>query len=124
MTDNGDPQRHLAVFARFGVASPKINRFGLHTGAGLVFAGLFPGRNQDVAGLAVAAVRNGDDYMRSLSLAGTRPARTEWNIELTHQAQVTSWLSLHPDIQYVIHPDTNPAVRDPLGIDLRVNISF
>jgi porin len=124
LADNNDPQRHMSVFARLAVANPRVNRFGVYTGAGVVFAGLFPGREQDVAGLAVAGVQNGDDYMRSRRLSGTRPERTEWNIELTYQAQITSWLSLHPDIQYIIHPDTNPAIRNPLGIDLRLNITL
>jgi porin len=124
LTDSDDPERRLVVFARLGAANPRVNRFALYTGAGLVFDAPFAGRNRDAAGVALAAVQNGDDDMRSLSAAGRRPTRTEWDIELTYQAQVSGWLSLHPDVQYVIHPNTDPAVANALAAALRVNISF
>ncbi len=122
LADNENPSRHLAAFIRLGASNPKVSRFGLYTGAGLVFNGPFPGRIGDAAGLAFACARNGDDYIRSRTLAGAAVSRAEWDVELTYQARFAGWLAVQPDIQYVVHPGTNPAVKNALGFDIRVNV--
>ncbi len=119
---DGDAGRNLTAFARVGAANARINRLGLFTGGGLSFAGLFPGRSRDIAGLAFAAVFNGDDYMRESALEGSPVRRAEWNLELTYQAGLLSWLDIHPDVQFVIHPSMAPSVRNALGFDLRIEI--
>jgi porin len=122
--EDDNPGRNLMAFARVGLANPRLNRLGLFAGGGLVFTGLVPGRGLDIAGLAFATAFNGDDYMKKAALESSPVRRAEWNLELTYQAHVLSWLDLHPDIQYVIHPGMNPAVRNALGFDLRVEISL
>jgi porin len=50
--------------------------------------------------------------------------RAETNVELTYRAAITGWLSVQPDLQYVVDPDTDPTRRDALAVDLRVVVSF
>jgi len=119
---DGDSGRDLTAFARVGVANPRLNRLALFTGGGISFAGLFPGRSRDIAGLAFAAAFNGDGYMRMAARAGSPVRRAEWNLELTYQSRLLSWLDLHPDVQFVIHPSMAPAVRNAFGFDIRVEI--
>lgn len=114
--------RRLLAFARLGLANPRINRLGAFVGGGLSFTGPFRGRAQDVAGVAVAAAFNGQDFLTRTALAGAPPRRAEWNAELTYQARILNWLDLHPDIQFVIHPGLAPSVRNALGFDLRVEV--
>jgi carbohydrate-selective porin OprB len=45
-------------------------------------------------------------------------------VELAYLAQVTSWLHVQPDVQYVFRPNTDPQVRNALAALLRVEISF
>lgn len=120
----GDPGRDLTFFARAGRADPRLNRLGFFAGGGLAFTGLFPGRGRDIAGLALAAAFNGDDYMKKAALAGSSLRRAEWNLELTYQARLLKWLDLHPDVQLIIHPGMASAVRSALGFDIRVEISL
>jgi porin len=119
---DGESGRNLTAFARLGAANARLNRLGLFMGGGFSFTGLFPGRSEDIAGLAFAAAFNGDDYIKMSALGGSPVRRAEWNLELTYQARLLSWLDLHPDAQFVIHPGMAPAVRNALGFDVRVEI--
>jgi porin len=120
----GDPVQGLTAFARLGWADPQVNRFDFYAGWGLVYAGLLPGREDDSVGVAVAAAFNGSDY-ESVAAANGAPAKdAEWNLEATYHARIFPWLDLQPDLQYVIHPDTDPSIPDALALDLRVEISF
>jgi len=49
---------------------------------------------------------------------------SETAIELTYLAQVTSWLAIQPDAQYVIHSDTDPHVANATVVQLRFAIMF
>ena len=122
--DGDIPGRNVMAFARVGLANPRINRLGLFTGGGLVLTGLVPGRSLDIAGLAFAAAFNGDEYMRKAVAEGSPVRRAEWNFELTYQAAILSWLGLHPDLQFIVHPGTDPGLRNAFGFDLRVEISL
>ena len=50
--------------------------------------------------------------------------RAEWNLELTYQARLLSWLDLHPDVQFVLHPSMAPSVPNALGFGVRAEVSF
>lgn len=114
----------LTLFARVGFANSKINRFGSYTGAGAVYTGLIPGRDHDQIGFAVAGAHNGSQYKKALLASGETVENSEWNFEWTYEAPLTPWLTVQPDIQYVINPDTNPAVKNALAVDIRLEISF
>ena len=124
LADDDNPERHMSVFARLGAANRKVNRLDAYLGAGVVFDGPFTGRSNDVAGLAFAVVRNGRDYMETRRLGGERTDLAEWDLESTYRARLSSWLSVQPDVQFVVHPNTNPTVASALGVDLRVSASF
>ena len=70
----------------------------------------FPGRDNDQLGIdidvAKVSSRAADlDRDTAFFTATPFPVRgTEELIELTYQAQVTPWLQLQPDLQYVINP--------------------
>ena len=124
LADNDNPERHMSVFARLGAANRKLNRLDAYLGAGVVFDGPLTGRPNDVAGLAFAVVRNGRDYMETRRLGGERTDLAEWDLEATYRARLSNWLSVQPDVQFIVHPNTNPAVASALGVDLRVSASF
>ncbi|WP_083868195.1 carbohydrate porin [Dyella ginsengisoli] len=48
---------------------------------------------------------------------------TERSIELSYLAQATNWLAVQPDLQYVVHPDTDPNVRNARVFTLRFELS-
>lgn len=119
--DPHDSDRSLSLFAQLGVGDPDVARFGRYLGAGAVLAGPFASRRQDELGLAIAVARNGRPYRQQQTPHPT--TATERSIELSYLAQTTDWLAVQPDLQYVVHPDTGPAVRNALVFTLRFELS-
>jgi porin len=118
------PSRTLSAFAQVGTASSATNRFGSYIGAGLVGTGWIPGRDADQIGLSVASARNGAAYARSQSALGQAAAHAETTIEASYLMQLTKWLTLQPDLQYVIHPDTQRSLANAWVVQLRFELSF
>ena len=119
--DPHDTRHSLSLFAQFGAGDPAVARFGRYVGAGAVLAGPFEQRRQDELGLAIAVARNGRPYRQQQAPRPT--TATERSIELSYLAQATGWLAVQPDLQYVIHPDTDPSVRNALVFTLRFELS-
>lgn len=115
-----DGERSVSLFGQFGAGDPEVARFGRYVGAGAVLAGPFASRPQDELGLALAVARNGRPWRQQAARPTTA---TERSIEVTYLAQVCDWLAVQPDLQYVVHPDTDPTVRNALVFTLRFELS-
>ncbi|PWU18534.1 MAG: hypothetical protein C5B48_14645 [Candidatus Rokuibacteriota bacterium] len=116
--------RTWRVFGQVGGADPRINRFVLYTAGGASVSGAIPGRDKDILELAVAAAHNGDPYREQQRAMGEETNRSEVVLELTYLAQVTRWLQVQPDLQYVINPNTRPRVGNALVTLIRFQLSF
>ncbi|HVY13773.1 MAG TPA: carbohydrate porin [Rhodopila sp.] len=134
-TDDGG----LSGFARIA-AAPQQDRNAVYfyLDAGATWKGTFPGRDNDVVGLAVAWA-NVSHSLRSLDLDANFDSgvdspiqSSEVVLELTYQAPITPWLTLQPDFQYVFHPggglpqanDPTQALNDAAIFGLRGTITF
>ena len=113
-----------AGFVRFGQANGRFNTFDRYLGAGASLTGFWPARIEDAIGLSVAIAFNGDEYRDAQELAGAATDAQETNLELTYRTPITDWLTVQPDIQYVINPGTDPALDNALVILLRFELSF
>lgn len=120
----GSEQQGIDAWIRFGIADGRINQLDQYLGAGLVYTGPFSGRDDDQLGLAVAVARNGDTFRRNAALVGAPVDRREINVEMTYRAQLTDWLALQPDLQYIVHPGTDPGLRNAIALGLRFEIGF
>lgn len=121
----GNDGQGLGAFVQFGLADPHRNRIGRYWGAGLQYTGLIPGRDHDVAGLAVASARNGEHFMRFMQTEEMIPVEhAETVLEATYQVEVRPWLEVQPDLQYVVHPGTDPAQNDALVAGVRVTVAI
>ena len=119
-----DPEQGLSVFARYGTAEDDFNQFKSYLGLGAVYTGPIPGRDEDQLGFAIASAENGSPYKRALAAEGSFAESRETSLELTYRAQVTPWLALQPNIQYVINPGTDPMLDDALVVGLRAEIGL
>jgi porin len=121
----GKEAQGLGAFAQFGFADPHRNQIGSYWGAGMQYTGLIPGRDHDVAGLAVASARNGEHYRRFMKAEEMTPTEhAETAIEATYVAEVLPWLEVQPDVQYIIHPGTDPTLDNALVAGVRLEVSF
>ncbi len=113
----------IAAFLQLGAGDARVNRFGSYAGAGLVALGLFPGPQNEV-GIAIASARNGSRYREQQEQLGTPAQRSETAVELSYLAQISKSVAVQPDLQYIVHPNTDPAIRNALAFLLRFEVSF
>ena len=119
-----NPSRKLSGFLQAGVGDARVNRFGSYIGAGLTAVGPIDGRPNDELGLAIASARNGGHYMEAQRQLALPVSNAETTIELTYLMQVTPWLALQPDLQYILRPGTTPDVPNALAFQLRIEMSY
>lgn len=115
---------HVAVYGRIGAANAKVSRIGLYTGGGVVHTGgLLPGRD-DAIGFAFGYARNGSDYRDAMAADGVDVTSGEQAYEITWRIPFGEHVVLQPDVQFVVDPDSNPAIKDALVVILRVELSL
>ena len=110
-------------YLRLGAASDRFNVVARYVGAGFVLSGFSVARPDDQWGLSIAMAGTGQDSRRAADSAGTPIDRAETAIEMTYRAPLTDWLTLQPDIQYVINPGADRSLEDALILGLRFEIS-
>jgi porin len=120
----GSASRGLALFARAGFANSRINEFDYHVGVGAVYVGLFDGREADVAGIALAHAHAGTEFRSVMVEEGNMVMAGELTLEFTYRGQLTPWLALQPDVQYIVHPGADAAIGAATVIGARVEVSF
>jgi porin len=106
----------LAGFAQFGWAPGDRNELARYFGGGLIYTGALPDRDADVVGLSVAHVRFSE---RVKQLDGRAH---ETAVELFYKAQLTPWLSLQPDLQFIANPGGQE--KDAVAVGLRFAVDF
>ena len=74
--------------------------------------------------MAVAAAYNSAHFIDHQHTMGTRVEGVEMALEGTSLMQLTAWLAIQPDVQYALHPNTDPAIRNALVALLRFELSF
>jgi len=116
--------RRLDGFARLGLAEPTTEEIAAAYSAGLVLRGRLLGFEDEALGLGVTSVQTGGPYRRTQAALGARVGRHETTVELTYRAQVTPWLAVQPDVQYVINPGADPALKDALVAGLRFEVAW
>ncbi|WP_329742002.1 carbohydrate porin [Dyella sp. A6] len=120
----GTAGRQLAAFAQLSVASGAADRFHRYVGVGLSLTPLFDAGADDALGLAVATVWNGRPYLRAQHALAQPVSSDERIYELTYQRSIGAHLTVQPDLQYVVHPDTRSDVPDALALQFEVQLSY
>ena len=124
MAKPGDSDGGLSGWIRVGVANGDINQVANYLGAGLVYTGLFKGRDNDEAGIAVARAGFGSGARYAGALAGRDIGPAETDLEATYRYAFKDWLNIQPDLQYVIAPDGDRRIPNALVIGLRLAFTY
>jgi porin len=106
-----DGGRGVDVFANYGFANADVNAVDNSLSGGMTVTGPFEARPHDRLGLAIGYLHISRDSMFA------RPpfnGSYELPIELTYRAQLTDWLTVQPNIQYIHNPtvEMTPTKRD------------
>lgn len=106
----------LSGWVRYGVAADDVHEIGRYFGSGLVLDNL-PGALDDSLGVAAAAAFASDAFRNRGA------SRAETSVELTYSVQVTPWLRLQPNIQYIFNPGLDAELDDALAVGCRVELA-
>jgi len=109
----------LSGFVRFGTANQDVYQADWSGSLGLHYQGLFDGRDDDTAGIAVTASHASGKY-RQINASES----SETVIEITYRAQLQPWLSVQPMLQRIFNPNMDAALRGAWVMGARVEINF
>lgn len=135
MVWRSDPEgpRAIGVFARMMGGPADRNLVSFSVNAGVTLKAPFSGRDNDTAGIGFGFAKISGSAIAFERDSNAFPIRSsETFIEVTYQAQITPWLQVQPDFEYVFNPGGGvPDPSDParrLGnaaiLGLRTNIVF
>ena len=119
LPEAADPSQGLAGFVRYGVASDKVNVLDWSGSVGLIYQGLIPERDDDIAGIAITVNHAGKPFRAS----GTFDTQ-EVDLEASYRMQVKPWLAVQPTLQYVVNPGFAQALSNALVAGVRFEIEF
>ncbi len=123
-TDRQLPARRVMLFAQFGAGDGRVNHFGRYTGIGTVMSAPIASRVNDEVGVSLAVAHNSAHFAALQNATGSRAANAEATLECTYLAVLTSRLAIQPDLQYVMHPNSDRGNRNALVALLRFELSF
>lgn len=112
----------LGWFAMVGFTDPDRNFVSFSFDTGLSYRGLVPGRDDDTLGIAFGYAQLSQGARDALAAEGTEPAFAEMVIECTYQAQVTGWLVVQPDVQFLLQPGSS--TPNALVLGARATVTF
>jgi porin len=109
-------QKGLTVWGEAALApKSKVSLMPYFFGGGLSYQGAIPRRDDDIASVGV--------IYGSFSRYVPRTT-AETVLEANYQIALNGWLSITPDLQYVIRPSGNSAVKNALVLGTQVAIVF
>jgi porin len=108
---------------RAGTAEADFNAVEQYVGVALTARHVFAARPGDSLGLGVAYASLGDEYRALRDFDGQPASAAETIFELVYRAELTPWLALLPNVQFVNAPGADPMVGDAWVAGLRFEIS-
>ncbi len=116
-TESEDPSQGIGVFGRFGWSDGEATPIEIFYSIGVGGKGIIPERDNDTFGLGYYYADMSYDIPFILDIGD------EQGIELYYNIEVTPWMHITPDVQYIIDPGGG-AYDDAIAVGIRTHISF
>lgn len=91
--------------------------------AGLFYTGLIASRPKDDLAFAIARTNVNGRSLLGLAPGVARP-RAEYAVELAYGIQAFSWLSVRPNVQYIIDPGGFDSARDVVVLGIKASLTL
>lgn len=119
-----DGDRSMTAFARVGISDGKTSLFKGGWQGGVLATGLFKGRPAGQASIGIAQGALAGGFGNILRMDGIRPAKAESMIEATYSDRIAPFLTVQPDILYVVHPGGDARAKDAVILNVRFTFHF
>ncbi|MCG8371318.1 MAG: carbohydrate porin [Proteobacteria bacterium] len=113
----------IAAFARYGQVFGDFNIFSRFVSSGITWHGL-GSRSEDEFGVAFAWAETSKNVRDLAGAVGPGLDNREVAIELTYRFPVADWLTLQPNVQYVMNPGLDPTLDDALAAGVRFELQI
>ncbi|MGH8071113.1 MAG: carbohydrate porin [Candidatus Entotheonellia bacterium] len=110
-----DSAQGLTPFATVTYAPSDRNTFPLFCSTGLVYQGLLPGRDRDTTAFGLAYGR----FSRHLPRQAF-----EMVLEWTYEIALAPWLTVQPDMQYIVRPGGTGDIPNVWVIGVQLGLNF
>lgn len=117
--DNPKDKQGLSIAGRYGHANGEFHKVEDFWAVAVQYAGLIPNRDKDLVGFGVAQGIFGEEYRR----VKTRADR-ETVYELYYAFQVSPWLTISPDLQFISNAGGNADDPDTFVGGLRFKMAL
>jgi len=115
----------LTVWAASGISPQEsVAIMPFQVNAGLVYKGLFEGRDEDRTTLGLIYGRFSRDYAGTVKTQGQGDPRYELVLEAGHRFQIAKWAYIQPDVQYIIRPGGTGGIGDALVVGAQIGVTF
>ncbi|MET3814737.1 porin [Pantoea sp. AN62] len=135
---DGDVNRGLGVRVQAVMNDHKTSKTDNYQSIAFTWKGPFDARPDDEIGVGAARIHVNSDYTRSLRQQNQANGESsfdsptylpiqdgsEYNYEVYYNAKVTNWMSLRPNLQYVVAPGAVSEVKDAFIGGISANIAF
>jgi porin len=119
-----DPKKGLDLLLEFVGEPGDRNSLQYEVTAGGRYTGLIPGRDTDKVGFGVIYSDNSDAASMASQVGGGPSLGGETTLELDYQFNPAPWLSVQPDVQYIIDPSGISGREDIAVLGLRTIVRF
>lgn len=109
----------FGTFLQFGMTDEDKNQLENYLGLGFSYSGPFASRADDLLSFGIAHARNGSKFK---DLNGVDSHETAF--ELNYRLQAAPFLAITPDVQYIVNPGTDKAIKDAVVIGFRTEVSL
>jgi porin len=135
---DGDVNRGLGILVQAVMNDHKTSKTDNYQSLAFTWKGPFDARPDDEIGVGAARIHVNSDYAHSLRQQNESNGETrfnsptylpiqegaEYNYEVYYNAKVTKWMSLRPNLQYVVAPGAVSEVKNALVGGISANIAF
>jgi porin len=116
--DDSDDKQGLGLFLLAGYANPNVSLVNAQVSGGLQWTGLISSRPNDVAGLGAGVLC----FSRTPGTGLDEDSET--TVETFYRVQISPWLYVQPDLQYVHNPGGTSSQHDALAGTIQAMIDF
>ena len=111
-------EQGVYAFLQYGHTDGNVSEITDQFGAGLSWVGPYTKKNPDTVGIGVTAARLSDEPGAGFT------ENAETSIETFYNFQATPYLSIKPDLQYIIHPGGDENIDNALVFTVRLTMAF